>query len=205
MHDAEVAVDGFLIPAAVIGRTAADASKVKIQGIYKNKKLNKYSNKRNHIANISMSRDVSNLIIVRTTSENQQPLNALIDSAAQCEVITQGSAKRLGLTVTASNARLVSAQGDNLEVVGKVNFNIQFGANNYNVTAVVTPKLMSSCDVILGISFLNRNHTMVTRPGQSPKFTIDSYEIPLIRERNVQGMSVFTIKDIGEDNVVEWA
>ena len=87
--------------------------------------------------NISSSKVNSNLIIVKTVSESQFPLKALIDSAAQTEVICQDTVERLGLQVTPSGAKLRSAQGNDLTVLGECNFNLYFGENLYNVTAVV--------------------------------------------------------------------
>ena len=146
----------------------------------------------------------SNLVIVKTAAENGQQIKVLIDSAAQTEVLCQSTAERLGLKVRPSVAQINSAQGNEIEVVGECKFNLYFGKKLYEVRALVTPQLVAKCDVILGISFLNKHNTsLITRPGESPKFLIDNFHIPVIKERKEHGLSVFSINHT--ENIVEWA
>ena len=178
-----------------------------IPGLFRkeNSRLNKFKRRRMHIANIASKGKSSNLVLVNTTSNNKR-MRALIDSAAQCEVITKQAADRLGLNIVNTNTRLVSAQGEKLEVLGEVNFDVTFGLSSYNVTAIVTPCLLNSCDVILGISFLSSNNTMlVTRPGCTPKFSVDGYEIPMIKEETIKGIGVYNINNAAEEGILEYA
>ena len=100
----------------------------------------------------------------------------------------------------------MSAQGENLEVIGEVNLDIQFGENSYRVNAIVTPTLMKSVDIILGIRFLNNNTTtLVTRPGCSPKFTIDGNKVPMLKDKVRKGIGVYNIHQLATEGIVEYA
>ena len=91
-------------------------------------------------------------------------------------------------------------------MAGEVSFEVCFGQRVYLVNAIVTPTLASHTDLILGLTFLNENHTSIqTTPGQSPKFCIDGQNIPVIRQKDVKGIAVYSIQDIGEDNILEFA
>ena len=63
---------------------------------------------------------------------------------------------------------------------------------------------MDAADIILGITFLNRHRTVLeTNPGYSPKFIIDDCEIPILKDRNFKGLSVYTVKAL-DNQIVEW-
>ena len=170
-----------------------------------NTKLNKYKRRREIVNNVNKERSDSDLVIIKGfVGSNNQPLRVLIDSAAQAEIITKQGAEKLNSLIEPSDTRLVSAQGNALEVCGETQLTLNFAGKPYHTRAVVTPVLNEACDIILGISFLNKNNTsLVTQPGRSPKFVIDGNEIPVLREKSKNGLNVFTVKDQGED-IVEW-
>ena len=170
-----------------------------------NTKLNKYKRRREIVNNVNKERSDSDLVMIKGfVGPNNQPLRVLIDSAAQAEIITKQGAEKLNSLIESSDTRLVSAQGNALEVCGETQLTLNFAGKPYHTRAVVTPVLNEACDIILGISFLNKNNTsLVTQPGRSPKFVIDGNEIPVLREKSKNGLNVFTVKDQGED-IVEW-
>ena len=194
---------GFLSGATGPQGRVADI-KVAMEGLHtgienKQWKLNKFKKRRLIISNIqngSSSSKNSDLVILKSLAgERRQPLRVLIDSGAQANIITQKAAQKLNIKLTYSDAKLVSAQKELLEVVGESEVDLFLGNNKYTVTVVVTPVLMDAADVILGMGFLNTHKTqLLTTPGKSPKFCIDAQSIPIVKEKDFRGINIFSIK-----------
>ena len=202
---------GFLEGAACQGGRVANVgivsgnSKTKF---VKNAKLNKFAWRRQLIANIRNGGDdtkVSDLVIIKChAGTNRKPLRVLIDSGAQANVMSLKAVKNLQLELRASDIKLVSAQKEKLDVEGETEMDLIIANNQYNVKVVATPVLMEGIDIILGMSFLNEHETqLLTTPGQSPKFCIDSQCIPMVKENKCHGVSIYTIKTIRDEDITE--
>ena len=167
-----------------------------------NKKLNKFIRRRKIVNNIScntISHTDNSLIIIKCyVGEKMSLLKVLIDSGSMENVITSKAAHKAGYTLRPSNVKMISAQGNNLEVLGSCELELNFAENQYKATAVVTSELIEGIDIILGMKFLNQHTTVLTtKPGCSPKFMIGTQNIPIIREENNKDsrFSIFNICD----------
>ena len=176
------------------------------------KKLNKFERRRK-ILNINktgkLRSDDNQLVVLNSyVGKQMKTLRVLIDSGAQENVITEKAAHRLGdSNLRPSKVKMVSAQGEDLPVLGQLNISLRFGNKQYTAETVCTPELIEGVDVILGMKFLNKHETsLTTQPGVSPKFTIDGKVIPIVRDQEKRishRYSVFSLKHTEED-IVEW-
>ena len=203
----------FLVAATIYSssRMVAEEVQFKQRGgldtLAKNKLNNKFKRVREHITTISTALNKSGLILIKShLRASKQPLRIMIDSGAQCSVASKKAIDLTSNTIRPSAAKLVDAQGEIIEILGETDIELFLGEDPYQVTVVVTPVLMDAADIILGMSFLNKNKTaLYTQPGQSPKFILNDKVIPLIREGDYKGYHVYAIKHIGEENIIEWA
>lgn len=144
------------------------------------------------------------LIIVQCYAGSSMAfMKVLIDSGSQTSTITEGALQRTAekKKMRSTNVRMVSAQGSNFEVKGRVELELQFGKKDYVCDLVVTPVLLPEVDIILGNDFFSKFHTkLFTYPDKEPLFILENQIIPLIKsEIHNSDFQVFNIAQVEEE------
>ena len=132
-------------------------------------------------------------------------MKVLIDSGSQTSTITEGALSRTceQKKLRPTNIKMVSAQGSDFQVKGRVELELQFGKKDYLCDLVVTPVLLPEVDIILGNDFFSKYHTkLFTYPHKEPLFILENQIIPLIKTNTaITEFQVFNIAQI-EDEVI---
>ena len=101
--------------------------------------------------------------------------------------------------------KLATAQGEDMEIKGQVNLNLQIAGHKFDVTTQVVSHLSPEYDIILGIGFLNSHYSCLrTSPGHTPIFCIDNTDIPIVKDCSTQGWTILNVSNITPD-VIDFA
>ena len=168
------------------------------------KQLNKFRKHRDFCSSSTKSADKvdNNLIIISGICGKDTDLRVLIDPASQAEIISKEAAERIGTSIRDTSAKLVSAEGSELNVIGQTDVCLGIAGTDYNLNAQVVSTLSKFYDIILGIGFLNTTHTsLITEPGCTPKFLLEGRSIPLLKSKSRGDKRVFSIKNLSVDTV----
>ena len=129
-------------------------------------------------------------------------MKVLIDSGSQTSTITEKALRRTPewKNIRSTKVKMVSAQGEEFEVKGRVELGLQFGEKDYSCDLIVTPKLLPEVDIILGNDFFSNYHTkLFTYPHKEPLFILDNQIIPLIKANvssdEIQVFNIAQMKD----------
>ena len=146
------------------------------------------------------------LIIVQCYAGSSMAfMKVLIDSGSQTSTITESALKRTSelKKVRPTNIKMVSAQGSDFEIKGRIELELQFGKKDYICDLVVTPVLLPEVDIILGNDFFSKYHTkLFTYPHKEPLFILENQIIPLIKTNTAHSdLQVYNIAQI-EDEIL---
>ena len=108
-------------------------------------KLNRFSRFRPRVNNVSCNNKSSDtdLVIIEGCLESGRKLKILVDNGSQAELVSKETAQELGKSIRNSNTKLATAQGSNLQVIGKIDLNLNIGNHYTSITAQVVENLSS--------------------------------------------------------------